>query len=136
MRHVRALNGVVLAAYDVSRLPERANQREKGGQTRRRGGLAAARRADPNQLSHEQSEIEASRVNQQSLQNVRVAAQVHAAHPTGFVEMRKGSFQALAAAPQQPLSARAANASSIAIHGVAGAGCFLPVPPPRSGSEM
>ena len=71
------------------------------------------------------------------LSDVRVPAQVHAAHATGLVEMREGPFQALAAQPQQAQAARAANASTIAIHRVARrrASSSSSVGP-RSGSEM
>lgn len=57
--------------------------REKGAQYRDEAALEAARRAEANQLTHEQSEIEAAGANQQSLQKVRVATQVHATHPAG-----------------------------------------------------
>ena len=73
------------------RLPERPNQREKGAEDRDDAALQAARRADADQLPHEEAEIEAAGVDQQPLQNVRVPAEVHAAHPAGLVEMREGS---------------------------------------------
>jgi hypothetical protein len=63
--------------------------------------LQPAWRADANQLPHEQSEIEAAGVNQRSLPNVGVAAEVHAPHGAGLIEMGKGSFEPLAAEPQQ-----------------------------------
>jgi len=66
-------------------------------------------------VTHEQSKIEAAGVDHQPLQDVRVPAEVHPPHPAGFVEMGKGSFQAFAAEPQQPLAARTANAPPIAI---------------------
>jgi hypothetical protein len=49
-------------------------------------------------------------VDQQPLEDVRMAAQVHTAHPAGLVEMREGSFRALTAKPQQTQAACAANA--------------------------
>jgi hypothetical protein len=39
-------------------------------------------------------------MNQQPLEDVRMAAEMHAAHPAGLIEMRKGSFQAFAEQPQ------------------------------------
>lgn len=91
------------------------------------------RLTDAHQLPHQQPEIEAGRVDQQSLENVRMSAEVHAAHSTGLVEMREGPFQALAAEPQQPLAARAANATTIAIDRLARVGILLPVPSPTIG---
>jgi hypothetical protein len=77
--------------------PEVAHQRQKRSHDGDEPPLQCSRRPDANQLPHEQSEIEAGRVNQQSLADVRMSAQVHAAQPPGFIEMCEGSFQALAA---------------------------------------
>jgi hypothetical protein len=89
---------------------------------------ASARRADADQLTQEEPEIEAARVDQQPLADVRVATQVHTAHPAGLVEMREGSFQALTAKPQQTQAACAANAPTIAVHRSARLGMVLQVP--------
>src|SRR6266550_4233082 len=102
-----------------STVPERADQRKEGGCDCDQPPLEATRRADANQLAHEQAEIEAGRVDQQPLANVLMSAEVHAAHPTRLVEMREGSLQALAAEPQQPLAARTANTTTIAIDRIA-----------------
>ncbi|HJU42828.1 MAG TPA: hypothetical protein VJ691_08430, partial [Vicinamibacterales bacterium] len=91
--------------------------------------MQPARRADADQVAHKQAEIEATGINQQALSNVGVAAEVHATHPASLIEMGKGAFQALAAQAQQPQSAWAADASTIAVHGVAGGRILLPVPP-------
>src|SRR5215813_5882360 len=91
---------------------ERADQRQKSSHDGDQPPLKPAGRADANQLPHEQPEIEAGRVDQQPLANVRMSAEVQASHPTRLVEMREGPFQALAAEPQQPLTARTANATT------------------------
>ena len=93
------------------RLPGRPNQRQKAGQDRDESSLQPAWRADADQLPHEQAEIQAAGVNQQPLPNVGVAAEVHAPEAAGFIEMSEGSFQALAAEPQQAQAPRPANAS-------------------------
>jgi hypothetical protein len=80
--------------------PEIANQGQKGAKDRCDSALQAARRADADQLPHEESEIEAAGMDQHSLQDVRVATEVHAAHAAGLIEMGKGAFQALTAKPQ------------------------------------
>ena len=55
--------------------------------------LQPARRADPDQMTHDEPEIEATRMNQEALQDVRVAAQMGAPHPARVVEMRKRAFE-------------------------------------------
>ena len=107
---------------------ERSNQRQKHGHDRAEPPLQPAWRADADQLPHEEPEIETTRVDQQSFQNVGVPAQVHAAHPAGLVEMREGPLQALPTQPQQAQAPCAANASSIAIDRGARLGLVLPVP--------
>jgi hypothetical protein len=76
---------------------ERTDQRKKGGNDRVEPPLQAARRADADQLPHEEAEIEAARVYQHSLPYVRVPAGIHAAHATDLVKMRERPLQALAA---------------------------------------
>src|SRR6266480_2121380 len=65
----------------------------------------APRCAEADQLTHHEPEIEATRMNQQSLQDVRVAAQMGAAHAARVVEMREGAFDLLAALAHQSASA-------------------------------
>ena len=67
-------------------------------------------------MTHDKAEIEATRMNQQALQDVRVAAQMGTAHPTRVVEMREGAFDPLAALAHQSASAWSANPPAIAIH--------------------
>jgi hypothetical protein len=62
---VTSVNGAVLCCTVQDERPSLiAKHRDEAA-------LEAAWRADTNQPTHEQSEIEATRVNQQSLQNVR-----------------------------------------------------------------
>jgi len=100
--------------------PERPNQRQKARQARDESSLQPAWRADADQVPHEQSEIEAAGVNQQPLQDVRVTTEVHAPHAARLIEMGKRPFESLAAEPQQAQASWAANAPTIAVHGVAG----------------
>src|SRR5262245_45960573 len=109
-------------------LPERSNQRQKRRHDGDEPPLQPTGSPDANQPPHEQSKIEAGRVDQQSLSYVRVPAQVHAAHPTGFEEMCEGPFQTLAAQPQEAQAAWAANALTIAIDRGARLGLLPPVP--------
>jgi hypothetical protein len=64
-----------------------ANQRQKDAEDREEPALQAARRADTGQLTHEEPEIEGAGVDQHALQNIRVTAEVHAAHTAGLIEM-------------------------------------------------
>jgi hypothetical protein len=102
---------------------------QEGGNGGDEPALQPARRPDADQLAHERAEIEAAGMNQQAFSNVGVAAEVHATHPAGLIEMGEGAFQVLAVQAQQPQSAWAADAPTIAVHGVAGGRILFPVPP-------
>ena len=82
----------------------------------RRAILQPARRAAADQVAHDEPEIEAPRMNQQALEDIGVAAQMRAAHPTGVVEMREGAFDPLAPLTHQAPAARATNPPPIGIH--------------------
>ena len=56
--------------------PTRAEQVDEAPDTHRRAVLEAPRRTDARQLPHEQPEIGAADVHEQSLQDVGMAAQV------------------------------------------------------------
>jgi hypothetical protein len=77
-------------------LPEEANEHHKGGYGGDAPPLQPSRRADADQPSDEQAEIEATGMNQQALANISVTAEVNATHPAGLIGMGEGSFQALA----------------------------------------
>ena len=64
-------------------------------------------------------------MQQHALEDVVVTAQVNASHPSGFVEMRKRSFQPFASQPQQTFPPRPANAPAVAIDGVTRLGVVL-----------
>ena len=69
--------------------------------------LEAPRCAHARQLPHQQPEIEAADVHEQTFQDIGMPAQMHVAHPAGRVEVGVGPFQKLAALPQEPVPARA-----------------------------
>src|SRR5206468_3060298 len=96
--------------------PEHANEEYNGGHDSRRATLEPARRAAADLVTHDEPEIEASRMNQHALQDVGVSAQMRAAHPARLVQMRKGAFDPFAALAHQTASASTANSSSIPIH--------------------
>ena len=94
-------------------MAESGHQRLEGA---RGAALEAPRGAHARQLAHEQPEIKPAGVHEHALQDVGMAAQVHAAQSSGFVEVRIGAFEPFAALPQQPSPAGAPNASTIGIH--------------------
>src|SRR2546427_5721422 len=64
--------------------------------------LEPARRATPEHLPHQDSEIEGARVDQQSFEDVPMPTQVSAAHPAGVVHVSEGPFDTLSASTQEP----------------------------------
>ena len=97
--------------------------------------LQPARRADPDQMTHDEPEIEATRMNQEALQDVGVAAQMGAPHPARVVEMRKRAFDPFAALAHQAAAASSPHPATIAIHRRPGLGILRPItsPPVRLG---
>src|SRR5438045_5611575 len=91
-------------------------ERDETGHRGREEPLQPSRRADANQVTHDEPEVEATGMNQEALQNVRVTPQVRPPHPTGVIEMRKRTLDPLAALAHQSASPSAANASAIGIH--------------------
>src|ERR1017187_7430763 len=68
-------------------------------------------------------------MNQQALEDIGVAAQMCAAHPTGVVEMREGAFDPLAPLTHQAPAARSTNPATIGIHRALGLGLLGPIAP-------
>jgi len=83
-------------------------------------------RSNPAHRAHQQTKVQTACMNQQSLQNVVVAAQVDTSHSPGFIQVRHHSFEFLAALSLQPLAALALQPPPIAVD----RGLFrrLPVP--------
>ena len=85
----------------------------------------------PDQMTHD----EATRMNQEALQDVGVAAQMGAPHPARVVEMRKRAFDPFAALAHQAAAASSPHPATIAIHRRPGLGILRPItsPPVRLG---
>src|SRR5258706_11628392 len=62
-----------------------------------------------------------------------MTTQMDASHPCGFVHMRKGPFEKLAALADQAPAERAANPPAVSIHRVAPLRIIFPVAPPPIG---
>jgi hypothetical protein len=90
-----------------------AQEHQKRGDESCRAILQPARRAAADQVAHDEPEIEAPRMNQQALEDIGVAAQMRATHPTGVVEMREGAFDPLAPLTHQAPAARSTDPSTI-----------------------
>ena len=81
------------------------------------GDDESRRRADAEDLTHDEPKIEATGMNQQPLQDVRVTAQMGATHPARVIDMREGAFDRLATSTHQAPAAGSTNPATIAIHG-------------------
>ena len=114
------------------KVPAAAESLDQGIKKCPSAALEAARDPDARQFAHEEAQIRAADVHQQALEDVGMAAQIHAAQPSGFVEMGVGTFTSFAALAQQPLPAGALNPPPIAVHRVAGLALSLPVAPAAS----
>src|ERR1700675_3104908 len=66
-------------------------------------------------------------LNQQALQDIRVAAQMRAAHAPGVIEMRERAFDPLAALAHQTPAAWSSNPATIAIDRCLGLGRLRPI---------
>jgi hypothetical protein len=72
-------------------------------------------------------------MHEQPFANVVMSPQVHAAHPTGFIEMGTRPFQPLTALAQGSLPACTANAPAVAVDGTPRVGMVFPVATPAIG---
>src|SRR5678815_6154869 len=104
-------------ADSESQVFDKRPQRDHDGHRGCESALQAARRADAEDLTHDEPKIEATGMNQQPLQDVRVTAQMGATHPPRVIDMREGAFDRLAASTHQAPAAGSTNPATIAIHG-------------------
>src|SRR5271155_3927905 len=104
-----------------------AQEQQNRGYDGCRAILQPARRATTNQVAQDEPKIEAAGMNQQALEDIGVAAQMRAAHPTGVVEMCEGAFDPLASLTHQAPAARATNPPPIGIHQGPGGGLLCPI---------
>ena len=77
--------------------------------------LQPARRADADQVTWDEPEIEAICMNQEALQDVRAPAQMRATHAVRVVEMREGAFDSFAAPVHQASAAWFTNPATITL---------------------
>src|SRR5215211_551103 len=85
-------------------------------------GLSNSRR-----MAHQQAKVEPGYVNDQTLENVFMAAQVSPTHATCLVAMREAPFNAFSSKPHQPLASLPSNPATISICGLLLRFLFLPV---------
>ena len=90
------------------------NEGPEAPEKRRGAALEASRRADADELSHQETKVQRAGLQERPLENVLVTAQVHTPHAARPIEMREGPFEPLAALPQQALAAHAANPPAVA----------------------
>ena len=72
-------------------------------------------------------------MHEQPFANVVMSPQVHAAHPTGFIEVGTRSFQPLTALAQESLPACTANPPAVAVDGIPRVRMVVPVAAPAIG---
>ena len=84
--------------------PETAPEVEARAETGRQAALEAPRRADADQPTHQQAQVEATRGHEHPFQNVGMSPQMPPAHRARFIERRKGPFQAFAPVAQEALA--------------------------------
>src|SRR5439155_6341495 len=70
--------------------------------------LQPSRRATPECLPHEQTEVERAGVHEQSLEYVVMPAQMRAAEASGVVQVSEGALDVLDAASDESIPSRAA----------------------------
>src|SRR5687768_4657685 len=117
----------------IARRQEESDERRKATIQGDSAALQTPRRADAEQLSHQQTQIERADVDQEALEDVVVTAQMHASHPAGFVQMRARALQPFPTQAQQAFAALAANATAVPIDRVPRLGLFLPAAAPALG---
>src|SRR5712692_4383192 len=109
---------------------DHAYEHQERGNDDRWAALQTARRAEADELTHEEPEIEGTGMNQDALENVRVAAQMRAPHAARVVDMRERAFDQFAASPHQAPSTSSTNPAAIAIHRRLGLGLLRPIASP------
>src|ERR1035437_5478797 len=77
-------------------------------------------------MAQQKPQVESRRVNDQALENVLVATQVRAAHPTGFVQVGVAAFHPFPTQALQTLAPRAADSPAVRGHGLLGFSLTFP----------
>ena len=73
--------------------PDAVDQGAQRADDSRRAALEAPRRTDARQLPHQEPDVKAAHLHEQTFQDVRMPPHVHTAHPAGLRAMRGGTFQ-------------------------------------------
>jgi hypothetical protein len=89
--------------------PNLALQSQKGQKERHLITLQAPRRSTTQKLTHDQSQVERCHVDQQTLENIRVAPQVHPSHPARFIQVREALTRLDRTANEHPANSAAAK---------------------------
>ena len=97
--------------------PGAAESRDQGIKKCPGAALEAARGPDARQFAHEEAQIRATDVDEQTLEHVGVSAQMHAAQSPGFVEVGVGTLEAFPTLPQQAPAADTPNAPPVGVDG-------------------
>ena len=101
----------------ADQLPECGEERDK----RANAALQASRSADAQLGAEDQAQVECPAVHEHPFEDVVASPEVGPSQVACPVEMREGTFDALAARPLQRLPTRAPDAAAIRIHRLSGA---------------
>src|ERR1700730_10909186 len=104
--------------YRDDRLVYQRPQGTEQRANRNRGALEGPWSADAEEAPHPETEIERAGMHEQPLQDILVAADVHATQSTAVVEMRTGPFEQFPASSQKAFAASATDAPAIGVHSV------------------
>ena len=97
--------------------PAAAERSDQGVKECPRAALETARGPDARQCAHEEAQIRATDVDEQTLEHVGVSAKMHAAQAPGFVEVGVGTLEAFPTLLQQAPPADAPNAPPVGADG-------------------
>jgi hypothetical protein len=86
---------------------------EKKAQQPSRGSLQDTRLANPEATTHDQPKVEASNMDQQTLQDVGMLPQVSPTQTSGLVTMREAAFDQLSSLTHQALASTTLNSPPV-----------------------
>ena len=95
---------------------DQRHDRQDRGDTRRHAPLEAPGLPDADERAHQEAEVEAGGMDDQSFEDVLMTTQMRAAHAAGVVQMRIRSFEQFSALTQEALAASAAHAPTVRVH--------------------
>jgi hypothetical protein len=94
---------------------ERLHDAKRSQQRRDSRPLKPSGLSNTDERPHQQAQIEAAGMDNQSLVDVLMATQVRASHPAGIVDVGEGALDELTTPALQPLPSDAADATATSV---------------------